>query len=88
MESASSASASSPMKDAQNTPLGASMRAPSGAIEREAAAMPVFTPITRPQASISGPPLLPGLMSALCWTMRSGPNPQVPSTTRPTLPSL
>jgi hypothetical protein len=47
-------------RDGEEEPLG---RDPGGVC-----GMPsVFTPITRPLRSKSGPPELPGLIAALCW---------------------
>ena len=42
--------------------------------------MAVFTPISRPEESISGPPELPGLMAASVWI--------TPATSRPVLVTI
>ena len=43
-----------------------------------------LTPTTRPRASISGPPELPGLMAASVWIASGTEKPVSPSITRPT----
>jgi len=70
MERRSSSRASSPTKDAQNAPEGAWMRGPPSESSTVTRGPAVFTPTTRPQRSTKGPPLLPGLMAAVCWMMR------------------
>jgi hypothetical protein len=46
--------------------------------------MAVLTPISRPDESSSGPPLLPGLMAASVWMHPWIGRPPAPLTSRPT----